>query len=285
MQVFDTVKEIQHAIAHEKLKKLRIGFVPTMGALHKGHMSLVKLAAAENDLVVVSIFVNPTQFNNPEDLKNYPRTLEKDLEILATEKVDFVFNPSVDEVYPADKKKEIEVDLGLLEKVMEGKHRPGHFKGVVQVVHRLFEIIDPDSAYFGTKDFQQLAVIREMTRQSGLAIEIRAGETIRDSDGLAMSSRNVLLSPEQRDEVAKISKTLFYTRDNWKHRSLIESCEEAILKIEKNGLMKVEYLEVADSNTLEPIVDWGQSEFPRVFVAVQVGKVRLIDNIGIFKNS
>lgn len=285
MQIFDTVKEIQHAIAQEKLKKLRIGFVPTMGALHKGHMSLVKLAAAENDLVVVSIFVNPTQFNNPEDLKNYPRTLDKDLEILATEKVDFVFNPSVDEVYPADKKNEIEVDLGLLEKVMEGKHRPGHFKGVVQVVHRLFEMISPDSAYFGTKDFQQLAVIREMTRQSGLAIEIRAGETIRDYDGLAMSSRNVLLNPEQRHEVAKIPKALFYIRDNWQHKSLLDTCREAIYKIEKNGLMKVEYLEAADSNTLEPIVDWRQSEFPRVFVAVQVGKVRLIDNIGIFKTS
>ncbi|HNS13360.1 MAG TPA: pantoate--beta-alanine ligase [Bacteroidia bacterium] len=283
MQVFDNVMDIRTALANQN-SGLKIGFVPTMGALHKGHMSLVKLAASENDIVVVSIFVNPTQFNNPDDLKNYPRTLEKDLELLATEKVDFVFVPTVQEVYPDKDLKEVSVDLGLLEHVMEGKHRPGHFKGVVEVVNRLFEMIHPDRAYFGTKDFQQLAVIREMTKQLGFHIEIRAGETIRDEDGLAMSSRNVLLSPEQRIEVTKISKNLFLIRDNWQHKTLLEACQEAIHNIEKNGLMKVEYLEVADSNTLEPITDWAQSNFPRVFIAVQVGKVRLIDNIGIFKS-
>ncbi len=283
MQIFDTIKGFQNAVLSKKTPEKKMGFVPTMGALHKGHMSLVELARKENDLVAVSIFVNPTQFNNPEDLSNYPRTIEADLSLLKDFNPDFIFVPNVEEIYPKKRPKEVEVDLGLLERVMEGKHRPGHFKGVVQVVARLFEIVKPDSAYFGVKDFQQLAVIRKMTSQLGLPIDIRSGDTIRDSDGLAMSSRNVLLNTEQRIDAAKISKALFYIRDNWKHFSAQELCAEAVSRIESSGLMKVEYLEVADSNTLEPVFDWEFSLFPRVFIAVQLGRVRLIDNIGIIK--
>lgn len=283
MQVFDTIKELQAAISIQKGTSKKVGFVPTMGALHKGHLSLVELALKENEVVVVSIFVNPTQFNNPDDLKNYPRTLESDLELLKDLSPDFVFAPAVDEIYPAKGIVKPAVNLGLLEKTLEGKHRPGHFNGVVQVVAGLFEIVQPDKAYFGSKDFQQLAVIKEMTRQLKLPIEIRSGETIRDADGLAMSSRNVLLSAEQRSEASGISKALFYIRDNWKVKSAAELCLEAIRRIEKNGLMKVEYLELADSNSLETIHSFDQSPVPRIFTAVQVGKVRLIDNIGIIK--
>jgi pantoate--beta-alanine ligase len=285
MQVFDTIKGFQDAVLALRSDRKRLGFVPTMGALHKGHMSLVELAIKDNDLVAVSIFVNPSQFNNPEDLKNYPRTLEADLKLLSEYKPDLVFCPSVEEIYPKNHQVELNVELGLLEKMMEGKHRPGHFKGVVRVVARLFEIVKPDTAYFGVKDFQQLAVIREMTAQLGLGVEIRSGDTIRDSDGLAMSSRNVLLNPQQRTEAVKISKALFYMSANWRTVPIQNLRENAIRMMESGGLMKVEYLEIADSNTLEPLSSWEESSFPRVFVAVQVGKVRLIDNIGIDKSN
>ena len=283
MRLFDDIKALQHALSDRNKSQMKLGFVPTMGALHKGHLSLVELALKENDLVVVSIFVNPTQFNNAEDLKNYPRTLEADLEILKDLSPQFIFAPTVVEIYPPQGITDPTVNLGLLERTMEGKHRPGHFNGVVQVVARLFDIVHPDRAYFGPKDFQQLAVIREMTRQLKLPIEIRSGETIRDADGLAMSSRNILLSQEQRDDAANISKALFYIRDNWKIKNAADLCVEAVSRIEKNGLMKVEYLELADSISLEPIYNFDQSSAPRVFTAVQVGKVRLIDNIGIVK--
>jgi len=283
MQLFDNIKGLQHAVSAAKHRQMKLGFVPTMGALHKGHLSLVELARKENDLVVVSIFVNPTQFNNADDLKNYPRTLDADLEILKELNPHLVFAPTVVEIYPAQGITVPAVKLGLLERTMEGKHRPGHFNGVVQVVARLFDIVHPDRAYFGSKDFQQLAVIREMTRQLNLPIEIRSGETIRDADGLAMSSRNILLSRQEREDAANISKALFYVRDNWKNKNATDLCAEAVSRIEKNGLMKVEYLELADSTTLDPIYDFDQSTVPRVFTAVQVGKVRLIDNVGIVK--
>lgn len=283
MLKFDNIKDLQEALDAKRANGKSLGFVPTMGALHQGHLSLVELASKENELVVVSIFVNPTQFNNAEDLKNYPRNIKHDLQLLEKYNPDFVFTPPEDEMYPKDFDHLPNIHLGILESTMEGKHRPGHFNGVVQVVARLFDIVKPDRAYFGVKDFQQLAVIREMTSQLRLAIEIRSGETVRDSDGLAMSSRNVLLSKEQRLEAAKISRALFYIRDNWKQHTMYDLRIEAISRIEAGGLMKVEYLELADSNTLEPIYNWEQSQFPRLFIAVQVGAVRLIDNVGIIK--
>ncbi len=281
MQVFESIKSLQAAITLKKSPGIRLGFVPTMGALHAGHLSLVKKARLENELVLISIFVNPTQFNNPDDLKNYPRTIDSDLEMLKESAPDFVFVPSTEEIYPKNGVQPPTVDLGILEKVMEGKHRPGHFRGVVQVVARLFDIVQADRAYFGEKDFQQLAIIRKMTSRLGYPIEIRSCPTVRESDGLAMSSRNSLLSPSERKTAARISKALFFVRDNWQHYSIPEICEEAINRIEAGGKMKVEYLEIADSYTLEPLLDWRQSTFPRVFTAVRIGRVRLIDNAGI----
>ncbi len=281
MLVFDNIKQFQQAVSDKKKQGLNLGFVPTMGALHTGHLSLVEKARKENDLVVVSIFVNPTQFNNPEDLKNYPRTLDADLGLLKDLDPDFVLAPTVEEIYPHLNESELVVDLGRLEQTMEGMHRPGHFKGVMQVVRRLFEIVKPDLAYFGEKDFQQLAVIREMCRQLKLPLSVRSCPTMRDTDGLAMSSRNVLLNPQQRIAAARISKALFFVRDNWQIFSIRDICEKAISRIEKDDLMKVEYLEIADSDSLEPVSHWNQSPVPRVFVAVQVGKVRLIDNVAI----
>ncbi len=282
MRVFDTIKSLQEALAASQIQgRQSLGFVPTMGALHKGHLSLVAKAKKENGLVVVSIFVNPTQFNNPDDLKNYPRTLEADLKLLEPYQPDFIFAPTVEEMYPAIALPEIQVHLGPLELCMEGKHRPGHFKGVVQVVARLFDIVKPDMAYFGQKDFQQLAVIREMTRQLELPVRVGSGETIREADGLAMSSRNVLLNPEQRLAASQISRALFFVRDNWQQFSIKDLCAEAISRIEANPLMKVEYLEIADSDTLQTLFDWSQSSSPRVFTAVQIGKVRLIDNVAL----
>jgi len=281
MEVFENIKSLREAISAKRGPGISLGFVPTMGALHQGHLSLLEKAKSENDLVAISIFVNPTQFNNAEDLKNYPRTLESDLDMLRVPDPEFVFVPPVEEIYPKSRRKVPCPDLGILEHVMEGKHRPGHFRGVVQVVSRLFEIVGADRAYFGEKDFQQLAIIREMTAQLGYKTDIRSCPTVRESDGLAMSSRNSLLSPKERKAAAAISKALFFVRDNFRQYSISGICEEAVSRIEAGGLMKVEYLEIADSFTLKPIMDWSQSTSPRVFTAVKIGKVRLIDNVGI----
>ncbi|REJ84982.1 MAG: pantoate--beta-alanine ligase [Bacteroidetes bacterium] len=280
--VFENLNSLQKVLDDFRSEGLSIGFVPTMGALHDGHLSLVRQAAAENDRVIISIFVNPTQFNNPDDLKNYPRTLEKDLKLLEQSSCDLVFAPGVEVIYPDGLKSERPlVDLGYLEECMEGKFRPGHFNGVVQVVYRLFDIVKPDSAYFGEKDFQQLAVIREMTKQLKLPVRIEACPTLRESDGLAMSSRNLLLTDEYRREAPIISRALFYIRDNWMQSSVDEIRLKAIQDIEKNNLLKVEYLEIVDSMTLKPIHDWHETEHIRCCAAVFAGKVRLIDNVGI----
>lgn len=282
MQVIDNKITLQKEISDWKALGLRIGFVPTMGALHAGHLALVEKARRENDKVVVSIFVNPTQFNNPEDLKNYPRTLDSDLKLLEPIGADLVFAPSVNEMYPEGQMPEVPtIDLGTLDQVMEASHRPGHFQGVMQVVANLFRVVQPDVAYFGEKDFQQLAVIRTMTRQLNLPVSIIGCATVRENDGLAMSSRNTLLSPEERKEATTISKALFYIRDNWKNKPMDALLNHAISMIEKNGIMKVEYVSAADSDTLKPVKDWNDSASIRVCTAVRLGKVRLIDNIGI----
>lgn len=282
MQVIDNKITLQKEISDWKALGLRIGFVPTMGALHAGHLALVEKARRENDKVVVSIFVNPTQFNNPEDLKNYPRTLDSDLKLLEPIGADLVFAPSVNEMYPEGHMPEVPgIDLGTLDQVMEASHRPGHFQGVMQVVANLFRVVQPDVAYFGEKDFQQLAVIRTMTRQLNLPVSIIGCPTVRENDGLAMSSRNTLLSPEERKEATTISKALFYIRDNWQSKPVDVLISHAISMIEKNGIMKVEYVSAADSDTLEPVKEWSDTTSIRVCAAVRLGKVRLIDNIGI----
>ena len=262
-----------------RAEKFKIGFVPTMGALHQGHLSLVKRAKKENNKVVVSIFVNPTQFNNPEDLEKYPRMPEKDFEMLQSVGTDLIFFPDEKEMYPHGKAGKADFDFGNLEKVMEGKFRPGHFKGVGQVVSRLFEIVDADNSYFGEKDFQQLAVIRELVRQKKFHVNIIGCPTVREPDGLAMSSRNLLLTPAMRAEATKISQALFYIRDHRNTKPLLALKEDAIRIIEETGQLKVEYLEVADEKTLEPVSELMPEKKYRCLTAVQAGNIRLIDNV------
>lgn len=281
MIICKTVAGIQSTLNEFSKEKLKTGFVPTMGALHDGHLSLVRSAKAENDRVIVSIFVNPTQFNNPADLEKYPRMPEKDFEMLEIVGADVIFFPSEKEIYPNGIESKSTFDFGNLEKVMEGKFRPGHFKGVAQVVSRLFEITDPDNAYFGEKDFQQLMIIRELVVQKKYRVKITGCPTLREADGLAMSSRNLLLTPQMRLEAAKISEALFYVRDNRNEKSLQELKREAESIIESNGLLKVEYLEVADAITLQPVETWDEKNTLRCLTAVQAGNIRLIDNVEV----
>ncbi len=206
MEFFKKITALQSALNADRKNGLRIGFVPTMGALHKGHLSLIERAGAENDRVVVSIFVNPTQFNDPNDLKNYPVNPESDTRLLSTLPCDYVFCPEVDEIYPEPDTRKF--DFGALETVMEGRFRPGHFNGVAQVVSKLFYIVEPHRAYFGLKDFQQYAIIKNMVTRLNIPIELIACETVREQDGLAMSSRNALLTKEHRAVAPEIYKIL-----------------------------------------------------------------------------
>lgn len=258
-----------------------VGFVPTMGALHEGHLSLVRAAREACDTVVVSIFVNPTQFNDPKDLQNYPRTEEADLKLLEAAGVDFVFAPSVAEVYPEPDTRVF--DFGSLDKVMEGEHRPGHFNGVGQVVSRLFEVVKPDKAFFGEKDFQQLAIIRNMVAQLGMQVGIVGCPIVRDTDGLARSSRNTLLTPGHRAAAPHIYEVL--SDAGWSLRGTVPVAEAKRIiaeRIDAEPLLKTEYVEIADAETLQPATEWGGAVGDlRCFVAVQAGAVRLIDNVAI----
>jgi pantoate--beta-alanine ligase len=283
MEVVEKAAELAEMLEAFRKQRFDIAFVPTMGALHKGHLSLIEQAKDKNTKTVVSIFVNPTQFTNPHDLKNYPRTVRSDLEKLKSADTDVVFIPSVDEMYPegnAENQKE-DFDFNELEEVMEGKFRPGHFKGVAQVVSKLFEIVKPDKAYFGEKDFQQLAIIRQLVKQKKYPIEIIGCETIREADGLAMSSRNALLTEEHRKDAPLISKALFFIRDNSRQYALNEIKKKAIEMIEESGRLKVEYLEIADEEKLQPALNWNEAKHLRAFVSVKAGNVRLIDNVGL----
>ncbi len=277
MKLYTTISMLQDALKKERLKGLKIGFVPTMGALHEGHLSLVQKAGSMCDIVVVSIFVNPTQFNDTNDLANYPRTLESDLNLLSTVKCDFVFFPSVEEVYPEPDARLFE--FGNLDKVMEGAFRPGHFNGVAQVVSKLFAMVLPDMAFFGRKDFQQMAVIREMVRQMNDPVEIVACDIVREADGLAMSSRNRLLLPEYRDCAPVIYKTLLEAKDLSREKPVNEVKEFVADRINATLLLKVEYFEIVDDATLMPVESWNQSGTKVGCIAVYAGKIRLIDNI------
>lgn len=254
-----------------------IGFVPTMGALHAGHISLVEKAVSETEIVVVSIFVNPTQFNDPKDLERYPRTLNEDLKLLEKTGCQIIFAPTAKEIYPElDSRK---FDFGTLETVMEGKHRPGHFNGVAQVVSKLFDIVQPDKAYFGLKDFQQLAVIKEMVTQLNIPVEIVPCPIVREDSGLAMSSRNELLTAEERKNAAVISQTLFEAQKLTGQKSVRELAEWITSTINKNRYLNVEYVEIVDDRQLQPIKNWEENGGKVCCVAVFCEKVRLIDNI------
>lgn len=255
----------------------RIGFVPTMGALHQGHISLVERAREECDTVVVSIFVNPTQFNDPKDLENYPRTEQADLALLEKAGADVVFAPSVGEMYPEPDTRIF--DFGRLDKVMEGEHRPGHFNGVGQVVSRLFEMVKPQRAYFGEKDFQQLAIIRRMVRDLELPVEIIGCPTVREADGLAKSSRNTLLTPDQRAAAPHIYAVISDGSSLREGYSVEEAKKLMAWHIDQRQQLKTEYVEIVDPITLQPVTEWNGEL--RCCVAVRAGNVRLIDNVSI----
>lgn len=273
-----TTRDKAAAYAGSVLKEgYTIGFVPTMGALHRGHLSLVECACRENDRVVVSIFVNPTQFNNPADLETYPRDKEQDLKILEDFPVDMVFIPPVEEVYPKEDTRSF--DLSPLDRIMEGKHRPGHFNGVAQVVSKLFEIIRPTRAYFGKKDFQQVAVIRKLTRELGMEVEIIPCPIIREPDGLAMSSRNRLLSEKERNIAPEIAQTLRKAREKQDELSPTALKKWVTDTLNQHPEMQVEYFEIVDDQNLNPVESWDEQVNKVGCVAVQLGAVRLIDNI------
>ena len=277
MKVIKSIAEICEILSKLREEGKTIGLVPTMGALHQGHVSLVERSVQETDVTVVSIFVNPTQFNNPDDLKTYPRTLEKDLKLLLKASANLVFAPSENEMYPQPDTRIFK--FGHLDQVMEGKNRPGHFNGVAQIVSRLFEIVNPHKAYFGQKDFQQVAVIKQMVNQLNLPVEIVPCPIIREEDGLAMSSRNMLLTPLQRKNVPLISQTLFKARNFVSEISVSELKKWVIDQINANSCLEVEYFHIVDDTTLESIQDWDQPNIKVGCITVQVGDVRLIDNI------
>ena len=272
-----TIKDLQKAVSTSKNEEKTIGFVPTMGALHEGHISLVKKCCEQNDVCIVSIFVNPTQFNNPTDLEKYPRTIEEDTKILKEAGANIVFVPSVQEIYPEPDNRQF--DFGLLDKVMEGKFRPGHFNGVAQVVSRLFDIVKPDRAYFGEKDFQQLAIIRQMVRQLNIPVEIVPMPIRREDSGLAMSSRNQRLTDDQKTEAVNIYRILSESKALYNQKTVEEVRTWVVESINKIAFLEVEYFEVVDGNTLQQIVDWKDTDYAVGCITVFCGEVRLIDNI------
>ncbi|MBO7230133.1 MAG: pantoate--beta-alanine ligase [Bacteroidaceae bacterium] len=277
MRVVSTKAELKSLLDACRLEGKSISLVPTMGALHEGHASLVRRSVAENDVTVVSVFVNPTQFNDKNDLKNYPRTLEADCALLEKEGADIVFAPTVEEMYPEEDTRVFA--FSPLDTVMEGACRPGHFNGVAQIVSKLFYAVEPDRAYFGEKDFQQLAIIREMVRQLSFDIEIVGCPIVRENDGLAMSSRNTLLSAEERERALTISRTLFKSLEYAKGNNLAETKAFVEAAINETPGLDLEYYQIVDGNTLQAIEEWSDSEYVVGCIALFCGKVRLIDNI------
>ncbi|MDM8338833.1 pantoate--beta-alanine ligase [Mediterranea massiliensis] len=277
MEIVHTIKDLQAALAALRAQGKTVGLVPTMGALHAGHASLVKRCVAENDAAVVSVFVNPTQFNDKNDLAKYPRTLEADCSLLEQCGAAFAFAPSVEEMYPEPDTRQF--SYAPLDTVMEGKFRPGHFNGVCQIVSKLFEAVKPDRAYFGEKDFQQLAIIREMVRQLKFPLEIVGCPIVREEDGLALSSRNARLSAEERQQALKISQTLFASRDFAKTHTVAETQKFVEDAIEAAPGLRLEYFELVDGNTLQKIANWEDTQYAVGCITVFCGEVRLIDNI------
>lgn len=280
MKVINKTSDLQAIIEQFKNDGKSIGLVPTMGALHKGHLSLVKNSISNNDITVVSIFVNPTQFNNPNDLASYPRTVDKDLELLQTIGCDIVFAPEADDIYSkSETDSRFEFDFEGLDKVMEGKFRPGHFNGVVQIVSKLFDLVRPDRAYFGEKDFQQLAIIRLMTRRYNLPIEIVPCPIVREDSGLALSSRNSLLKDNEKQVAQHIYAVLNESRQFVPQTEVEELKQCVIAAIEQKPELKVEYFDIVDGHTLKSIGKWDECDYVVGCITVFCGNVRLIDNI------
>jgi len=258
--IFRNILDLRLHLQKAKVLHQKIAFVPTMGALHNGHLSLIKIAQEKGDLTVASIFVNPTQFNDPKDLDKYPRKDEEDIAMLIEKGCDILFLPSVEEVYPDGTTPIKEFEFGKLTEPMEGAHRPGHFEGMVQVVNRLLEIVEPDFIIMGQKDYQQSAIVRQLLVQAHPNTEIIVAPIIREEDGLAMSSRNVRLLPDERAEAPTIQAALSILKSLHKVMPLKDAKKEAIEKIEASGSMKVDYLEVADAITLQPVKKWKKAK-------------------------
>ena len=275
MKTIYTISDLKKELATVDHKG--IGFVPTMGALHAGHRSLVEKARRECPTVVVSVFVNPTQFNDKNDLRNYPRTPEADRALLEAAGADYVFMPSVEEMYPQPDTRQF--DFGMVDKVMEGATRPGHFNGVAQVVSRLFDLVKPAKAYFGEKDFQQIAVIREMVRQLRIPVEIIPCPIVRGEDGLALSSRNTLLDTDHRTAAPYIYKVLKAAVEKSHQTTPDQLAAWVTAQVESNPLLKVIYFQVVDAATMQQVRTWEESPVIQGCIAVQAGDIRLIDNI------
>lgn len=290
MEIIHTITALRDAVNHARNAHQTIGLVPTMGALHAGHESLIRRSIGENDVTVVSVFVNPTQFNDKSDLANYPRTLDADCQLIAgaktaveaaitAQRTVIVFAPSVQEIYPAPDTRVF--SYPPTDSVMEGARRPGHFNGVCQIVSRLFEMCNPDRAYFGEKDFQQIAVVRTMMRHLGFNFQLVACPIVREPSGLALSSRNTLLTPEERHTAAAISQTLFKSQELSHTLSVEEVRQNVINTLNAIPGLEVEYFEIVDANTLLPVTDWADAPHIQGCITVYCGQrpVRLIDNI------
>ena len=275
MIVVETIKDLKQELT--KYNSKNIGFVPTMGALHSGHISLVERCVKENDVCVVSVFVNPTQFNDKADLERYPRTEEADKKLLEAAGCDIVFMPGVEEMYPEEDTRVF--NFSSIETVMEGKYRPGHFNGVAQIVSKLFDAVEPTRSYFGEKDFQQVAIIRDMVRQLNLPVEIIACPIIREESGLARSSRNELLSAEERKKAALISQVLSKSVNFAKEMSVDEVKNWVIDQFKTDEVFRMDYYDIVDGNSLQSVSSWEESDYIVGCIAVYCGKIRLIDNI------
>ncbi len=279
MKVFNKIAELQNALFDERKEGRTVGLVPTMGALHEGHASLVRRSVKENNVTVVSVFVNPTQFNDKSDLANYPRTLDADCALLEKCGADYVLAPTVEEMYPTPDKRQFE--FPPVSTVMEGAHRPGHFNGVCQVVSRLFYIVRPDKAYFGEKDWQQIAVVKAMVHYLQLPVEIVECEIVRDADGLARSSRNTLLAPDERLIAPAIYKALKEGREYARNHTVKETHDMVVSQINAVDGLNVEYFSIVDGDTLLDINDWSDARYTVGCITVYCGKtpIRLIDHI------
>jgi len=279
LKVINTIAALKSLLSPSKLAKQKIALVPTMGALHKGHVSLIEVAQQHADLVVCSIFVNPTQFTDPKDLEKYPRPLEHDIKMLEDAGCNVVFMPSVQEMYP--EKEHWHIDLGPAEFLLEGEFRRGHYQGVTQIVKKLFDAVDPDIALFGQKDYQQVLMIKNMVAHFHMPVTLISCPIIREDDGLAMSSRNIHLTAEDRQHSLVLSQALTYVKDHFEEQSLEELLQNAGAIINKVPGVELDYFTIANGETLQPALDKGQSNLIAL-VAAKVGHTRLIDNMLLF---
>lgn len=280
MLIFRKAKDLSHWIENQAEKGLGLGFVPTMGALHSGHISLLNTSISENKITVTSIFVNPTQFNDPKDFEKYPVTIENDTKLLETAGCDVLFLPDIGEIYPGGIVPRMNYDLGFLEKRLEGEFRPGHYQGVSMVVHRLLNIVNPDNLYLGQKDYQQCMVIRKLLELTGKSekTSIRICPTLRETDGLAMSSRNMRLNKEEREKAVSIYKALSYIKDNLakgEMSGIITSAKEMLA----SDIFRIDYLEITDAVNLSSVHIWDGEQKIIVLIAAFLNDVRLIDNM------